>query len=578
MSAETPCIWRVAAVDEAMAARYANEFGLPLPLARLLVARAPGGTHEASGFLDLRLADLSDPFLVPGMLEAALRVFEAVVNNESILIHGDYDVDGIAGVGLLLRVLGELGATPRHWLPNRLRDGYGFTPASLKRCLAETQDRPALIITTDCGTNEFETIQMAAKAGIDVVVTDHHEPAGLPPPAVAVVNPKLDSKSELRALAGVGVAFKLCHALIEVCREKKTQQAQDFDLRRHLDWVALGTVADIVPLKGENRILVSHGLRLINEATTPGLAALMNVASIRKPLDTYHIGFVIGPRINAAGRLGDAGRAMELLLTEQPARARNLAAELHAANRERQEIEARILQEACSDIDSYFDGEHSFGLAVGRSGWHRGVIGNVASRLVALYRRPVAVIGFDEKGVGKGSCRGLKGFNMLKAIDACSDSLETFGGHEAAAGIGLHKERFNEFHEAFNRAAAAALSGKDLSPLLEIAGHLELENATLPFMEALERFSPFGVENPEPVWMAQGVQAAQQRQVGRNHLRFELLANGCCRQAIAFNRADVPLPNGLLDVAFRLRRDSYAGPGKLQLHVVDIRPSQREQP
>ena len=570
MRSVLPAVWSFPSVDDAAAADLALKLDLPPVLARLLCMRASADIQEASRFLDPSMTDLSDPFRISGMRAAADRICCAIANKESILVHGDYDADGIAGTAVLLHVLADLGGSARPWLPNRMRDGYGFTPASLSRCLGETHYRPQLIITADCGTNAVAAVRLAEQSGIDVVITDHHEPGGELAPALAVVNPKLDADQSLHMLAGVGVAFKLCQALFTLCREKGIEKAGAHDLRSYLDLVALGTVADIAPLLGENRILVGHGLKQMNEAAPVGLLELMKVAGMRQPLDATNIGFGLAPRINAAGRLGEAGNALELLMTENHSRARALALELDAANRERQAIELQIRKQALDIIEPAFDPARSFGLAVGKRGWHQGVIGIVASNLVARFWRPAAVVAFDENGCGKGSCRGIAGASLLTILEACSDSLESFGGHDAAAGIEVHEDKFDAFCEKFNAAAAAVFSEKDLTPTLAIAGWLELEEITPRFMGALERLHPFGAENPEPVWAVRKVSAMQMRKVGRNHLRFEVAANGSRCRAIAFNRDEASLPAGLMDIAFRLRRDLYAGPDQLQLQVVDL--------
>lgn len=570
MNFSAPYIWRLIDVEDQVASELSKKLNLPLALARILSLRAQG---DVDHFLDPRLSKLSDPFILPGMRGAAIRVCNAIAKGEIILIHGDYDVDGIAAVGLLLRTLGELGATAMPWLPNRMRDGYGFTTSSLSRCLRE-RPQPGLIVTVDCGTNSADAVAMAAQKGIDVVVTDHHEPIGAPAPAVAVVNPKLGADSNLRALAGVGVAFKFCHAIVKLAREQGLEQAQKMDLRRHLDLVALGTVADIVPLLGENRILVAHGLARLNEAPSPGIGALMEIASIRAPLDAFHIGFMIGPRLNAVGRLGEADRALELLMTEHLPRAGDLALILDSANRSRQELEARIGDEARSAIEADFDPERTYGIAVGSHEWHKGVIGNVASRLASRFRRPTVVVAFEPGGMGKGSCRSIEGFSLLKALEFCGDAIQAFGGHDSAAGLEVRHDRFQIFQERFNQAASKELAGMDLRPVLEISGWLDLSDAKPSFMEALDHLRPFGAENPEPVWAVRGVEAERPYKVGRNHLKFTLRSGNNSCQAIAFNRADQPLPEGPLDVAFRMRHDTYSGNGALQLHVLDVRSSQ----
>lgn len=531
-------------------------------------------------FLNPRLSDLSDPFLLPDMESAARRLQQAIQANESIAIYGDYDVDGIVSTGLLVHVLHRMGApvvTP--CLPSRQEEGYGLSLAALKRCMA--QCHPTLLITVDCGTNDTEAVRLAQKAGIDVVITDHHENSGQPAAALAVVNPKLGRENSLKVLAGVGVVFKLCHGLLKLERNQGLKIAQSLDLREYLDWVAVGTVADIVPLIGENRIMVRHGLTQMNQSMAPRWKSLVDIAGIRGPIDAQHIGYGLGPRLNAAGRLGNADTSLELLLTDDMERAHEIAMELDGANRERQKIESEIVAEAVCEIDAHFNEQEHYGLVIAKTGWHTGVIGIVASRLVSRYRRPVVVVAFDpdsargRDGVGRGSCRSIEGYHLLKGLEQCQQYLVTYGGHEMAAGLKIERNQYEAFRTAFNEVVKIELKGRDLRPIQRINTWITLEQVNESLHAAMEALRPFGQNNPVPVLAVRGVCIqGQPRRVGVNHLRFMISNGRTSCSAIAFRMADIAIPEGPVDVAFTFQKNNFMGNETLELNVQDIRKAE----
>ena len=567
-------LWKTAETDATRAAGLARELDLPCPLAACLLSRGLTTPEAIERFFKPRLSDLTDPFAIAGMDAAVTRIWQAIDRAESIAVYGDYDVDGITATGLLVRVLSRMGARVTPYLPNRAEEGYGLSLDGLERCVAACA--PSLLITVDCGTPAGDAVREAQRRGIDVVVTDHHEAAGDVAPAVAVVNPKLGDDDRVRMLAGVGVGFKLCHALVKRGRDAGWLEAGNVDLRDYLEWVAIGTVADAVPLRGENRILVSHGLGRLGGTQFAGLKALMDVARIGPKVDAYHVGFVIGPRMNAVGRIGDALTALELVLTDHPPRAQSLAATLDAANTERKRIESRILVEAEEQIREHFDPDRHYCLVIGREDWHVGVIGIVASRLCARYRRPVVVVAFDEGGVGRGSCRSIEEFDLVAGLGECADLLDRFGGHRMAAGMEVRRSRFDAFRSRFHEASAAKLRSRDLRPVQRIDAWLELGEADQRLMEGIERAGPFGEGNPVPVWAARGVTLmGQPRVVGKDHLKMSLAAGGRLMNAIGFGMASRSVPDGPLDVAFTLERDSWMGGESLQLHVQDFRPAER---
>ena len=563
--------WQEVAYDADAACRVAEALAIPLPLGQVLAGRGLGEPAAAEAFFRPRLNRLSDPFELPDMERALARIWDAIDARESIVVFGDYDVDGVSSTALMVSFLSSLGAMVTPVLPNRINDGYGLTPEILQKCIDPL--RPRLLITVDCGTGAVEAVTRANGQGVDVIVTDHHEPPAEIAPALAVVNPKRGGDERVRMLAGVGVAFKVCHGLVKMARRTGRPEAAAIDLRAYLDLVALGTIADIVPLVGENRILARHGLHQLNDPRSLGLRILKEVAGIRDDIRAHHIGFQLGPRLNAAGRLGDAEAALELLLSEDAGRARDLALRLDGANRERQDIENRMVREAREEIDGWFDPGRHFGLVIARVGWHPGVIGIVASRLSQHYFRPAIVIGLDEHGVGRGSCRSIEGFDLVQTLEHCSDLLIQCGGHSMAAGLEIEASRLDEFRRAFNDVAAARLEGRELMPVQRVDAWLELAEADEALFAAQENIRPFGHSNPAPVWAVRGVRVDRHRIVGNNHLQLTLAAAGASIDAIGFGLGERDVPAGPVDVAFQLKRNTHRGRESLRIDVQDFRPS-----
>lgn len=548
--------------------------GLPPALCSVLAQRGLTNKEAVLRFLQPRLGDLSLPFEMPDMDEAATRIWYAIEKGERISVFGDYDVDGITSTSLLTRILLELGANVHAFIPSRLDEGYGLTVPAFTRCVEE-QD-PALIITVDCGTNSVVSVKLAATMGIDVVVTDHHEPGEKLAPACAIVNPKLTSDPNLRNLAGVGVCFKLCHALLMIGRHRKSGAAHRIDLRNYLDIVAMGTVADVVPLLEENRIFVHRGLQCLTQTQWPGLQALKGACGIKsnQTLGTYHIGYVLAPRINAAGRVGGVDDALELFLTNDRRRGAHLANALDTANRRRQEIEKEITQEAKAWIDSFFIPEKHFGIVVAGKGWHPGVVGIVASRLSSKYNRPVVVLGFGDCGRGRGSGRSIEGFNIYECLQKCSDQLVKFGGHEQAAGLTIDYENVEAFRKQFNRAARDVLIHSDMRPTLEVDVWVHIDEVDWALLEGLRKMEPFGQSNREPVFAIRGARlSGNPRVVGERHLKFSIRTRRGSLDAIAFGFADQPLPEKL-DLAFVMQENDFMGRRSIQLNVKDFRATE----
>jgi len=566
--------WVIAPTDPAVVARVASACALPLPIAAVLVSRGYAEPAAVEAFLDARLSGLADPLALPGMGAAAERILSALEHHEPVVVFGDYDVDGISSTALLVLVLREMGGQVEPFLPHRVDDGYGLGVEALEKC--RTAHKPRLIVTVDCGTGSVEAVEEATKQGVDVVVTDHHEAGGPVAPAVAVVNPKLGSDEGPWILAGVGVAFKLCHALLKMAREKGLD-IPDVDLRHYLDLVALGTVADIVPLTGENRALVRRGLERLNRTDSLGLRALVRAAGITDTLEAHHVGYMLGPRLNAAGRLGDAQLALDLLLTNDPGTAESIAGQLDKTNRERQAIERETSDAAVVELDQRFDPEKHFAVVVARKGWHPGVVGIVASRLCERYGRPAIVIACDEEGKGKGSCRSIEGFNIADALGECSDLLLRCGGHAMAAGLEVDVAQLDAFTARFNEVAAASLRGKDLRRTLRVDAWIDLAEADEALLSGMARLRPFGHGNPGPIWGVRGVRVVSSpRILKEKHVKFTVASGSVERECIGFGLGHREIGEGLLDLAFQLNMNHFRGRDTLQLSLKDFRPQGEE--
>ncbi|HEY5036825.1 MAG TPA: single-stranded-DNA-specific exonuclease RecJ, partial [Chthoniobacterales bacterium] len=452
-------------------------------ISRLLQRKSLTTNEQAVEFLRPRLSRLRDPFLLPQMQLAVDRILAALTNKERIVLYGDYDVDGVTSLALLHEMLCAYGASPALFLPSRMEEGYGLSPEGIERCWQEHQ--PQLLIAVDCGTSSSAEIAELVSRGVDVIVLDHHEPKATRPDCVALVNPKVAAPNEFTCLCSVGIVFKLCHALL------KTAPLEGFDLRRRLDLVALGTVADIVPLEGENRILVYHGVREIAQRRLLGLGKLMEVAAVRPPIVSEHIGFRLGPRLNAAGRLTSAEKALRLLLTSDADEGCALAAELDAQNRERQSLERAIFL-AAEEMMAGQNSPSQFAIVLGDRGWHPGVLGIVAARIARKYHRPTLIVGFDDRGLGKGSGRSVAGFSLVAALNRCCSLLEKFGGHEMAAGLTIQENNFATFGSAFTAACKELFSGKVPEPELRLDHELTLAELNWDLLRWHELLQPFG--------------------------------------------------------------------------------------
>ena len=535
-------------------------------IARLLSRKGFRCADEVENFLRPRLSSLSDPFLLPQLRAAVSRIFAAIDRKERIVVFGDYDVDGVTSLALLDELLRAYNCAPDLFLPLRVEEGYGLSRESVERCFEQHQ--PQLLIAVDCGTSSVNEIADLKKRAVDVIVLDHHEPRSKVPDCVAIVNPKL-TECGFEYLSSVGIVFKLCHALL------KTRPLPGFDLKSKLDLVALGTVADIVPLRGENRVLVQRGAIAIARTSRIGLRKLMQVAGLHAPILPDDIGYRLGPRLNAAGRLSTAEKSLRLLLTQDEDEAAVLATELDRQNRERQGVETQIFSAASEKIDKEFDAARDAAIVAGARGWHVGVLGIVASRLARKYHRPAIVIGFDEKGIGKGSGRSIEGLNLVEALNRCADSLDKYGGHEMAAGLKMREENFDRFAEAFRSTARALLSDDALQPCLRLDHELAFTDVDVEFLRWHEMLQPFGNGNPQPVFFARRIEPVARRVVNEKHLVFRLRQGDRHRRAVYFNGVANQLPPPPWDIAFRIRADEYGGETLVAMHIEAVRQAER---
>lgn len=546
----------------------ARELHLPPALCRVLVSRGVDEAEPARSFLRPLLEHLHPPEALADASRAAERILRAVEAGETVLVHGDYDVDGICSAALLTLWIRHLGGRAEPFIPHRLRDGYDLGPAGIRQA---EEVGAALIVTCDSGILAHEAVARARTRGIDVVITDHHTPGETLPAALAVVNPnRSDCTYPDPRLAGVGVAFKLCQLLGRLRGRPETE------LLEHLDLVALATVADLVPLKGENRVLVRYGLRVLGQNRRPGISALLDVTELAPAeVDAGKVGYVLGPRLNAAGRMGSAMDALELLLTTDPARARELAGHLEGLNALRREEDARTRDEALEHLAQDFDPARDFGVVVAGEGWHPGVIGIVASRVVERIHRPTVILSV-ENGRARGSARSIPGVHLLEAVRAGGSHLTRFGGHRQAAGLDVEVERIPSFRQAFNDAVQDQLQGQVPRPLARGDLALSLDEATDELVHLLQYVGPFGIGNPEPIFWARGLAVSGgARIVGKGHLKLRLREGGHELEAIGFGLGDDMPPErvgaGPVDVLFRLRTNEFRGIRSLQAHLKDVR-------
>ena len=563
--------WDLLGGDDAATTALAESLGIAPIVARLLCQRGFSDPEMARRFLNPSLEHLHDPMLLADMGRAVERILAAIARKERIAIHGDYDVDGITSTVILRRALEMLGADVVHFIPERLKDGYGLLPAAIERLHA---DGVQLIISVDCGIRGADAARRAQELGVDLIITDHHEPDAELPPALAVINPKRhDCSYPDKYLAGVGVALKLVQAL---CRRAD----REVWLPGFIKVAAIGTLADVVPLVGENRVIAKLGLDLLTKGPHKvGLRALLDVSGLSgKTVDSYHIGFMVAPRVNAAGRMSTPDIATRLLLAADETmaeEARQLALQLDGENVRRQEEEAEILAAAKKIVQTDPDVGGRSVLVVGGEGWHRGVIGIVASKLVDAFHRPAIVLSVDGDSA-HGSCRSIPRFDMLAALERCAHLFLRFGGHKQAAGLAMEAGRIKELRLAINAVADETLGPDDLMPRLRIDGDLTFRAITGGVAAGVAALAPFGAGNPRPVFAARGVEIIDgPRKLKERHLKMALKQEGRIFRAIAWRAAErhdfLAEHKTALDVAFSLDQNQYNGETYVELTLADLR-------
>ena len=564
--------WRLTSdPDPGAVERLAVALSLPESLCAILARRKLLEPEAARDFLRPRLEHLHPPALLRDLDPAARRILGAIRDRETILVHGDYDVDGVSGAALLTLWIRRLGGRAVPFVPHRIRDGYDLGPAGIR---AATAAGAKLLVTCDSGTVAHAAVEHAVAQGLDVIVTDHHTPGERLPAAFAVVNPnRPDAGYPTPHLSGTGVIFKLCQHLATLAAVPQEE------LWPHLDLVALATIADLVPLTGENRILVRFGLRYLAATTKPGLRALIEVSGLGSEvsLDSGQVGFQLAPRINAAGRLGEADSALRLLLTHDSAEARSLAELLERTNRDRREADRLTLDQVLAKLPFEYDAARDFGVVVAGDGWHPGVIGIVASRLVERIHRPVVIVTFDGD-VGKGSARSIPDVHVLQAIATGAGSLVRFGGHQQAAGLEIERAKLPAFRDCFNESVRSQLEGRHPRPRVSGDAPIALAELDDDLVKFLGYVGPFGIGNPRPVFWARGLeQVRAPKVVGAGHLKLRLREGTRVVDAIGFGLAARRPPDSLgrgpVDALFQLRRNEYAGRSRLEARLIDLKPA-----
>jgi single-stranded-DNA-specific exonuclease len=577
--------WSIAPSQPLLAGQLARSQNLSPLFAQCLLNRGLSEPAAIGRYLQPRLKHLADPFLLPDMSAAVERLFLARQRNETLVIFGDYDVDGVTSTALLLEVLRPLGWRAEYYLPHRMDEGYGLSPDAVEHCLEKV---PAtLLLAVDCGSTAATTIGELRQRGLEVIVLDHHQVSSPPPPAAALVNPhRRDAEMQntadshfgdgaFRELCSVGLAFKLAHALLKRGRETGLPGAGDFDLRPLLDLVALGTIADVVPLTGENRLLTAAGLNRLNATERPGLVALKRVAECQASVGVYEAAFQLAPRLNAAGRLESAEEALRLLLARDAAEGLPLAQNLDARNRERQVLERGITKQVIEAVEPKFKPETDLVIVEGRSTWHVGVVGIVATRVLQRFYRPTIIVGGNDLH-WRGSGRSIPGFDLADALRQCSDLLVRHGGHAMAAGVTLEQANLDAFRKRLNDLARATLTDAQLQAELRLDAEVGLDEITLDGVSELQRLKPIGQGNPAVHVCAR--QLTHQRPLQRlgtekQHVKMWVTDRAVTHEAVWWGAGQESLPVGTFDLAFAPQINQYNGLVSVQLKVLDWRAS-----
>jgi single-stranded-DNA-specific exonuclease len=580
--------WSLASSQPLLAGRLASALAIPPLLAQCLINRGLSELPHIENFLAPRLKQLSDPFLLPDMDKAVERLLRARADNETIVIFGDYDVDGVTSTTLLTEVLRPLGWRVEFYLPNRMEEGYGLSADGVENCLKKFP--VTLLLAVDCGSTSVETIAKLRTRGVDVIVLDHHQISHPAPEAVALVNPRAalrpgtngNGSADTRPavthteFCSAGLAFKLAHAVIKRGRELKLPGTAEFDLKPLLDLVALGTIADLVPLAGENRILTWAGLHQLNQTQRPGIIALKEAAQIADKIGVYEVGFQLGPRLNAAGRLENAEESLQLLLAESLEEAMPLAKSLDSRNRERQKIEKAIVEEALSALRAKFNPNDHFVIVEAQLPWHIGVVGIVASRVLQEFYRPTIIIG-GENGEMRGSGRSIAGFDLAAALRECGHLLVRHGGHAMAAGLSILPDKVDLLREKLNELARRTLKPDLLCRTLRLDAEVGLDEMSFETLHQLDKLKPHGQGNPATQFCARNVSHSRPLQrigMDKQHVKMKVTDGLVTHEAVWWNAGDKMLPVGKFDLAFTPQINEYNGARTIQLKVLDWRPTQ----
>ena len=570
--------WTQAPAQPLLAGQLATQLKISPLLAQCLLNRGFSEPSAIENFLTPRLKNLADPFLLPNMAAAVDRLLLALERAESLVIFGDYDVDGVTSTTLLLEVLRQLGWSADAYLPNRMDEGYGLSRDGVENCLKKFPVK--LLLAVDCGSTAVETIAWLRERGVEVIVLDHHQVSNPPPAAVALVNPQLPTPnsqlpSPFTELCSAGLAFKLAHALVKRGRETGLPGAAEFDLKPLLDLVALGTIADLVPLVGENRILATAGLERLNTTQRPGILALKEVAQSPEKLGTHDVGYQLAPRLNASGRLETAEASLHLLLAETVEDALPLAQNLDARNRERQTIERSITDAVAGVVRSKFDAQKDFVIVEGELLWHIGVVGIVASRVLQEFYRPTIILGGDA-GNWRGSGRSIAGFDLAAALRECDDLLIKHGGHAMAAGLSIAPDPVDALRQRLNEIARRRLRPEDLHPPLRLDAEVGLAELTLDSLAELEKMKPLGQGNPPLQFCARNLahkKPFQRMGAKKQHLKLWVTDGTTTHEAVWWNVGEGLLPAGRFDLAFAPDLNEFNGRTAVQLKVLDWRPA-----
>lgn len=561
--------WKYIEEDKENSEKFIRELGTSRVVANLLTSRGIIDTEEARKFLNPKLSDFYDPMLMKGMREGVSRIKKAIEEKEKILIFGDFDVDGVTSTTTLNRILKVLGGNADYYFPNRFTEGYGLNKNAIDDAEAKNM---SLIITVDCGITANEQVDYANEKGIDVIIIDHHEQIGNVPNAVAVIDPKQKGcEYPYKKLAAVGVVFKVSQALIK-------EFNSDFDEVSLLDFVSLGTVSDLVPLDGENRIIVRNGLPELTNTKNVGLRALLEVSDLKdKDVNSGHISFKLGPRINSSGRLETADKVMRLFNTGSVEEAIVIAKELDDQNTKRRELQQEIFKEAVEKIEKEFDFENDNCIVISGKGWHRGVIGIVASKIVEEYHRPTILIALNEEGMGHGSARSIPSFHLLNAMNASSKWIDNHGGHSQAAGLSIKEENIEGLRREINNYSKDKLTKKDLIPVLKIDANLDLRQVNFSLIEEVHQLFPYGFGNPRPTFCSNNLKLAEEpRVLKERHIKLNLKDDNVKSiGAIGFGMGSLKKGamenNGKISVAYFPEINEWNGNISIQLGLKDIK-------